>query len=171
MKASIAQINRQILGPIFPCVVLLISYWTSSFKVACEIPAQLFRHQLYKQVCAHLYSMVPTISEGPQILLSTTTTCFSKLIACIFWCPSCGQNLIQFVTRCCPAASSVSLTFTFAEHHNSLPRNAHEHCNDLLKHCMHIFTRRFQVFGLLHGGGAASLGHIFKIHLSPDHSS
>jgi hypothetical protein len=50
----------------------------------------------------------------------------------IGWCSSCGQNLIQLAIHCCPAASTVCVTFTFAEPHNSAPKRAHEHFNDLL---------------------------------------
>jgi hypothetical protein len=57
----------------------------------------------------------------------------------------------------------------FAEPQSCLPKNAYEHDHDLLKHCMHNFIRQQQLFGFLHGEGA-SLGHIFKIHLSPDNS-
>jgi hypothetical protein len=47
MKASVAQVNRQILRPEFPCSVLLIPHLKFSFEFACEIPAQGYRHQLY----------------------------------------------------------------------------------------------------------------------------
>jgi hypothetical protein len=108
--------------------------------------------------------------RGPSDLLSTTTTCFRKLIAYIFWCSCCGQNLIQFATHCCPTASTVCAACTLGEPQNSLPKNGHEHYHGSLKHCTHNFSRQYWLFGLLHGG-VASLGHIFKIHLSPDQSS
>jgi hypothetical protein len=97
-----------------------------------------------------------------ELLSTTTTTCFSKLSAYIIWCLSCGQNLIRFATHCCPTASAVCATFAFAEPHNSLPKNAHDHYHDLRTKFY------FLLFGLLHGW-VASLGHIFKIHLPPDH--
>jgi hypothetical protein len=37
------------------------------------------------------------------------------------------------------------------EGQNSLPKKAHEHYNDLLKHCIHNFTCPYCDFGLLHG--------------------
>jgi hypothetical protein len=49
------------------------------------------------------------------------TTCFNKLIAYLVWCLSCGQNLIQFATHCCPTASTVNAMCMFAEPQNSLP--------------------------------------------------
>jgi hypothetical protein len=69
----------------------------------------------------------------PLDLLSTITTCFSIVIAYIFWCSSCGQNLIQFATHCCPTATTVCATCMSAESQNSLPKNAHEHYHDVLK--------------------------------------
>jgi hypothetical protein len=61
----------------------------------------------------------------------------------------------------------------FTEARDSLAKNAHDHFNDLLKHRVmyaHNFIRQYRVLGLLFGG-VASFGHIFKINLSPDHSS
>jgi hypothetical protein len=85
----------------------------------------------------------------PSHLLSTTITCFSKLIAYIVWCSSCGQNLIQFATHCCPAASTVRVACTFAEPHSSLPKNGRDHYHDLLKHCIqtsHVNTKVLYCF-------------------------
>jgi hypothetical protein len=62
---------------------------------------------------------------------------------CIHILASCGQNLIQFTTHCCPTASTVCATCTFTEPKNSLPQNAHVRYHDLLKHCMHNFTRQY----------------------------
>jgi hypothetical protein len=67
IKASVAQVNRQILRPDFPCFVLLIPHFTLLFYFACENPSQGYRHRLYEPLCAHLYRWVPTTSAGPQI--------------------------------------------------------------------------------------------------------
>jgi hypothetical protein len=79
---------------------------------------------------------------GPSDLLSTTT-CFSKLVAYVVWCFSCGQHLIRFATHCCPTASTACAACTIAEPQTSLPKNAHEHYHDLLKHCIHNFARQY----------------------------
>jgi hypothetical protein len=81
-------------------------------------------------------------SCGASDFLGTTTKCFSKVIACIVWCSCCGQNLFQFATHCWPTASIVCAKRTLAEPQNSLPKNAHEHYCDLLKHCQQHFTRQ-----------------------------
>jgi hypothetical protein len=41
-------------------------------------------------------------------------------------------NHIQFATPCCPSASTVCLTCTFAEPQNRLPKSGHEHYHDSL---------------------------------------
>jgi hypothetical protein len=84
---------------------------------------------------ATLFTFVPQGANhfcGPSDLLSTTTTCFSQLIACIVWCSFCGQNLIQFATPCRPSASTVCLMCTFVEPQNSLPKSGREHYHDSL---------------------------------------
>jgi hypothetical protein len=82
---------------------------------------------------------------GPSDLLCTTTCC-SSLIAYIAWRLFCGQHLDQFPTHCCPTASTVCETCTFAVPQTSLPKNAHEHYHDLLKGYIHIFTRQYLFF-------------------------
>jgi hypothetical protein len=47
--------------------VLSIPHFTLSFYFACEISSQGYRHQLYEQLCAHLYHRLPTTSAGPQV--------------------------------------------------------------------------------------------------------
>jgi hypothetical protein len=94
---------------------------------------------------------------------------FSRIQTSIVRAPLC-TSVLQGATHCCPTASTVCAACTLGEPQNSLPKNGHEHYHGSLKHCMHNFTRQYWLFGLLHGG-VASLGHIFKIHLSPDQSS
>jgi hypothetical protein len=67
---------------------------------------------------------------GPSDLLSTTTTCFSKLITCMVWCLYCGQNLDQIATHFHPSASSVCPTYMFPEPQNCLPQSGHEQYHD-----------------------------------------
>jgi hypothetical protein len=144
IKVSVSQADRQILRPYFPCFVNSIPHFSLPLCFAGENPSQGYRHQLYEQLCAHLY--VPQGANhfcGPSDLLSTTTTTsFSELNAYKVWCSSCGESLIQFATHCRPTASIVCRTSTFAEPQSSLPKSDHEHYHDLLKRCIHNFTRQ-----------------------------
>jgi hypothetical protein len=163
MKASVAQANRQLSRKKSPCFVLLYPFHSI---IVVSLRASFTR----MQTSIVRATLCPFVQQGanhfcrPSDLLSTTT-CFSKLIAYIFWCSSCGKKLIQFATHCCPTA-----TLTVRRARSQSPKNAHEHYHGLLEHCIHKFTRQYCPLGLLHGG-FASLGHIFKGHLSPDHPS
>jgi hypothetical protein len=54
---------------------------------------------------------------------------------------------------------------------DSSPKIAHEHCNDLPKHCIHHFKRKCQVLEFSwEGGGAAGRGRTFNI-TGPNHGS
>jgi hypothetical protein len=78
------------------------------------------------------------------------------------------------ICPCCPAASTVCVTFTFAEPQKSLPKNAHDHCNDLLKHFIktrhnftHVSTEIFYCF--LGGLPALQLSFALLYRLCTDH--
>jgi hypothetical protein len=115
IQASASQVNRQIVRPNSPCFVLIVPHFTLSFYFTCENPSEGYRHELYEQLCTTGCQTCFVHFCWPSDLLSTSTTCFSKLIAYKLRCSSCGQNLIQFATDCCPTASTVCATCTFAE--------------------------------------------------------
>jgi hypothetical protein len=169
IPASVAQVNRQMSPqniPIFCSpntpfyIIISVCVWDSFLRKQPSI--------VRATLCTSAPQGAHHFCVPSDLLITTTTTCFSELIAYISECSSRGQNLIQFANHCCPTASTVCVKCTFAEPENSLPKSAHQH-HDWLKHCIHNFKHQHWDFALLQGG-VANLGHMFKIHSSPDHS-
>jgi hypothetical protein len=114
------------LLPKFPCFVLLIPHFAFHMIITTIIiivydnnnrhivlPVRfLFKDRDINCMSNSVHNNVPQGANhfcGPSDLLSTTTACFSKLIAYIFWCSCCGQNLIQFATHCRPFQQALSV--------------------------------------------------------------
>jgi hypothetical protein len=106
-KASVAPVHSQILRPNFN--VLCSQYRISHYYFTLLVRFPLKDTDIN---CTSNSVHICTIGCQPllraltfaQHVLCTTATCFSKLIAYIFWWSSFGQNLIQFATHCCPTA-------------------------------------------------------------------
>jgi hypothetical protein len=144
-KASVALVNRQILRPKFPGFVLLVPIFSLSFHFACEkfslrillkdTDINCMSNSLHIWIAGCL-PLLRALRFAQHNNMFQQADCTHSLVLILWPKPNSICHPLSSYSKHCLSDMHVRRA------PNSLPKSGHEQYHDLLKHCIHNFTRQ-----------------------------